>query len=1274
MRTWKTLISVLLIAALLCGLAAVPSLADEDDGSPVFDLSEAEEESFSVGVFETVLEDGDTFVEPGDDYIPENSLSMMNEGSEPLAGEPEPVADPAAAGGDDDTLAFDESFDESLENEDLELLDEWDLGENADDGHLGGIGGAEVRFPQDKLVLSKGESVTLNVSYSNAPSNAKLLVGVWKNAVQQSNVVSCQVESGSGGTAKLKITANETGTCYVMVYLLNSLYLPLDWAKLPTNVSAAYLSPVGSLADFCVEESGSKTASFQFGGYSGAGQLKVTSTNNAAFGCAIADASGNRFNVRVTGRTCGSGQVKVQYIATATGNVLASREFTVTVTPKTQPKLTLSTQGLSITKSTSRSVFVTYSGYSGNVKLRVSQDSDAVSCTWGSWSGTTVPLTIRGAANGSGTVTIQMLSSAGVQLAKAQLKVTVAPQPTISGGALELSFESGQSASTDLRITNITRENTISCTVSNSSICSASISGSDGNYRLTVAGRNVGFARVAVAVKDSYGNTVASKNLQVTVRSAPPRVTVSQSNVTVTVGQSAVITAAISNTSGNVKLCWSRSDSNSSAVWGTWYGNSIPLTITGAKEGSSTYTITLRRSSDNAQLASAAIRVTVTPRQEEKLLDISTISYAFNNYSTTVSLLNYQRLFGNNQKASTLHSRHEYDNNGVPAPHGVCFGMATSSALFKGGNLNAWDFGAAKISGLTENIKKMFHNSLGLRLSDIIELMYTSQFAVAMSQPRGVDKVARAVISEIDAGRPVCIGFNGEAGHEVMAIGYNRSGDKLTLSIYDNNYNRQIQKLVMTRPSASSSYDTWTYTTPGNYTYSSAKHHIDYTEYATVAYVWRNRGKADVINSPMKGKNFVITREDEFELYTVDLNTMEKTTVARIQDGELTDAAEDVQRFQITNEQEDNPNILIVPAEYYYIEDGTPEDGLAVTIVDELLSTTIETDRSDTRLGAMGFCAVDAEHLAEAAISVAEGANYQISIGMTDEDGSSKIISKGGVGMGQSVTLGTLNGDLNLGDGTDGAAVSVEPYRVTYGISAVASEGGTVSPAGETLLNEGENQLYSFRPAPGYSLDRVLIDGEDMGPVYSWYFEDVSAHHTVTAVFKQNMADFQMELSRNTFVCDGTEKRPEAVILDRNGNALIENIDYILAYNNNVAPGEAELVAVALPDSPYYGSLEAKFTILDRTDEGEVTAATREENMLYVTLSDSAYDTPKLLMLGVYDAAGRMTASRLITPETRGEQLVIPLEELDIPEQSELLLFLLRKDNLVPCADRYRVP
>ena len=112
---------------------------------------------------------------------------------------------------------------------------------------------------------------------------------------------------------------------------------------------------------------------------------------------------------------------------------------------------------------------------------------------------------------------------------------------------------------------------------------------------------------------------------------------------------------------------------------------------------------------------------------------------------------------------------------------------------------------------------------------------------------------------------------------------------------------------------------------------------------------------------------------------------------------------------------------------------------------------------------------------------------------------------------------------------------------------------------------------------------------------------------------------------------------------------------------------------MALPDSPYYGSLEAKFTILDRTDEGEVTAAAREENMLYVTLSDSAYDTPKLLMLGVYDAVGRMTASRLITPETRGEQLVIPLEELDIPEQSELLLFLLRKNDLVPCADRYRV-
>ena len=617
MRTLNKLLSVLLALSLLCALAALPVRADEGEASPLFDPAEATEETFSIGVSENVLEPGEEYLEPGAIVEPEDGLSVMSDGDEPLAGEPVPVADPADAGGDDGTLGFDEEFDESLDNEDMEVLDEFEIGdgdENGDEDHLGGIGGADVRFAQSSLVLTKGQSVTLNVSYANAPKNGKLYVAVWKNALQQSNAVSCRWGAVSKGVAKLTVTAQQTGTCYIMVYLCNSLSVPYATAKLPTNVCSPYLSPMSAISGFKVEEGATKTASFIFGGYTGVGLLRVYSTNESAFRCAVADAKGDRFNVRVTGRAAGSGKVIVEYVASQTGQLLARYEFLVTVTPKVQPRLILSDQGMSLTKNSSKSISVSYSGYSGYAKLRFGQNSSAVSCKWGSWNGSSIPLTVTGVNNGSCTVTVWLLTSTDVVLATAQLSVTVAPQPLISGGVSSMSFESGRSQSADFSITNITKQNTISCTVSNSSVCTASVSGSGSSYRLTVAGRNAGSATVTIKVKDGYGNVVASKNVSVTVKPAQPRVSVSPGSLSVHVGQKSTLTVSVYNTSGSVKLSWSRSGGNSTASWGSWYGNTVPLSVSGTDVGTDTYTIRLIRCSDNAVLASTTVKVTVQPK------------------------------------------------------------------------------------------------------------------------------------------------------------------------------------------------------------------------------------------------------------------------------------------------------------------------------------------------------------------------------------------------------------------------------------------------------------------------------------------------------------------------------------------------------------------------------------------------------------------------------------------------------------------------------------
>ncbi len=64
-------------------------------------------------------------------------------------------------------------------------------------------------------------------------------------------------------------------------------------------------------------------------------------------------------------------------------------------------------------------------------------------------------------------------------------------------------------------------------------------------------------------------------------------------------------------------------------------------------------------------------------------------------------------------------------------------------------------------------------------------------------------------------------------------------------------------------------------------------------------------------------------------------------------------------------------------------------------------------------------------------------------------------------------------------------------------------ENGTITPAGETEVVEGNSQSYSIVPSNGYRVADVLVDGESVGAVTSYDFNSVAADHTIGAVFEQ---------------------------------------------------------------------------------------------------------------------------------------------------------------------------
>ncbi len=87
---------------------------------------------------------------------------------------------------------------------------------------------------------------------------------------------------------------------------------------------------------------------------------------------------------------------------------------------------------------------------------------------------------------------------------------------------------------------------------------------------------------------------------------------------------------------------------------------------------------------------------------------------------------------------------------------------------------------------------------------------------------------------------------------------------------------------------------------------------------------------------------------------------------------------------------------------------------------------------------------------------------------------------------------------------TDNHVLMVTTTLKTYTITATATEGGTITPAGEVTVECGGTQSFSFTPAVGYRLDSVMVDDENVGVVYNYVFSGVTEDHTIEVFFASN--------------------------------------------------------------------------------------------------------------------------------------------------------------------------
>jgi hypothetical protein len=81
-----------------------------------------------------------------------------------------------------------------------------------------------------------------------------------------------------------------------------------------------------------------------------------------------------------------------------------------------------------------------------------------------------------------------------------------------------------------------------------------------------------------------------------------------------------------------------------------------------------------------------------------------------------------------------------------------------------------------------------------------------------------------------------------------------------------------------------------------------------------------------------------------------------------------------------------------------------------------------------------------------------------------------------------------------------------------YSISASAGTGGSISPSGSILVNQGSNQAFTITANNGYTTSAVLVDGTNQGAITSYTFTNVQTSHTISASFSSTDQNYYFNL------------------------------------------------------------------------------------------------------------------------------------------------------------------
>lgn len=129
----------------------------------------------------------------------------------------------------------------------------------------------------------------------------------------------------------------------------------------------------------------------------------------------------------------------------------------------------------------------------------------------------------------------------------------------------------------------------------------------------------------------------------------------------------------------------------------------------------------------------------------------------------------------------------------------------------------------------------------------------------------------------------------------------------------------------------------------------------------------------------------------------------------------------------------------------------------------------------------------------------------------------------------------TLTADITVSAVWEDAEISHEDWYSALlilltgklNVTASATEGGSVTPEGVSAVVYTKDITYTITPDEGYKIKSVIVDGEDIGAVSEYTFENVKRVHSIHAVFEAITVD-EPEVP----ACDGGDNCPMSAYTD----------------------------------------------------------------------------------------------------------------------------------------------